>query len=194
MNRHGRIPGSEDHRPESRELGDLADSVWDHPETAFTEFVSAGLLADYLEKEGFAVTRGVADIPTAFTARYGSGRPVIGLLGEFDALSGLSQKAGVAEPCPLEPGGNGHGCGHNLLGVGALAAALAVKQYLQRTGAARHRPLLWLSRRGRGQRQGFHGPQRHFRAAGLCPQLAPGRGHPCDAERLFGQYPGAVHL
>ena len=118
------------------ELGDLADSVWDHPETAFTEFVSAGLLADYLEKEGFAVTRGVADIPTAFTARYGSGRPVIGLLGEFDALSGLSQKAGVAEPCPLEPGGNGHGCGHNLLGVGALAAALAVKQYLQRTGAA----------------------------------------------------------
>lgn len=115
-------------------LGALADGVWEHPETAFTEFVSAGLLADFLEKEGFAVTRGVADIPTAFSARYGSGRPVIGLLGEFDALSGLSQKAGVAQPCPLEAGGNGHGCGHNLLGVGSLAAALAVKQYLQRTG------------------------------------------------------------
>ena len=117
-------------------LGALADGVWEHPETAFTEFVSAGLLADSLEKEGFAVTRGVADIPTAFSARYGSGRPVIGLLGEFDALSGLSQKAGVAQPCPLEAGGNGHGCGHNLLGVGSLAAALAVKQYLQRTGAS----------------------------------------------------------
>ena len=117
-------------------LGALADGVWEHPETAFTEFVSAGLLADFLEKEGFAVTRGVADIPTAFSARYGSGRPVIGLLGEFDALSGLSQKAGVAQPCPLEAGGNGHGCGHNLLGVGSLAAALAVKQYLQRTGAS----------------------------------------------------------
>lgn len=118
------------------ELSALADGVWEHPETAFTEFVSAGLLADYLEKEGFDVTRGVAEIPTAFSARYGSGKPVIGLLGEFDALSGLSQKAGLAEPCPLEAGGNGHGCGHNLLGVGSLAAALAVKRYLERTGAA----------------------------------------------------------
>jgi len=65
---------------------------------------------------------------------FGKGRPVIGILGEFDALSGLSQKAGATEPCPLVDGGNGHGCGHNLLGAGALAAAVAVKQYLQSTG------------------------------------------------------------
>lgn len=115
-------------------LGELADGVWDHPETAFTEFVSAGLLEDYLEKEGFTVKRGIADIPTAFSASFGSGKPVIGLLGEFDALSGLSQKAGIAEKCPLEADGNGHGCGHNLLGVGAISAALAVKHYLERTG------------------------------------------------------------
>lgn len=121
---------------QARALDDLSDGIWDHPETAFTETVSAGLLEDYLERQGFAVTRGVADIPTAFTARYGSGKPVIGFLGEFDALSGLSQQEGLDRPCPLVPDGNGHGCGHNLLGVGTAAAALAVKHYLERTGAS----------------------------------------------------------
>ena len=65
---------------------------------------------------------------------YGHGKPVIGFLGEFDALSGLSQTAGIAEKCPLVPGGNGHGCGHNLLGAGCLAGAMGMKKYLEETG------------------------------------------------------------
>lgn len=77
------------------EFAALSDAIWDYAELAFTEHQSAEALCRQLEKEGFAVTRGVAGIETAFTARYGSGKPVIGILGEFDALSGLSQKAAV---------------------------------------------------------------------------------------------------
>ena len=84
-----------------------------------------------LEKEGFTVETPVAGIQTAFKASYGSGKPVIGILAEFDALSGLSQEAGAAERRELVPGGNGHGCGHNMLGAGSLAAAFAVKKYLE---------------------------------------------------------------
>lgn len=108
----------------------ISKYVWEHPETRYEEFESAAFLADELEKEGFSVERGVAGIKTAFVATYGEGKPVIGFLGEFDALSGLSQKAGSLQKEPLEPGGIGHGCGHNLLGTGSLAAAYAVKAYL----------------------------------------------------------------
>jgi len=80
-----------------------------------------------LETAGFAVNRGIAEIPTAFVASYGSSKPVIAILGEFDALPGLSQEV-VSHQQPVETGGNGHGCGHNLLGVGSLAAAMAVKE------------------------------------------------------------------
>ena len=109
----------------------LSDAIWDCPETRFSETVSAALLADALEQQGFAVERGVGGIATAFIASYGSGKPVIALLGEYDALAGMSQQAGIARPQPLNPGGNGHGCGHNLLGTAALAAACAVKIWLQ---------------------------------------------------------------
>ena len=112
-------------------LFSVSDSIWDHPETDYTETVSSGILMDALKKEGFTVTSGLAGIPTAFSGSYGSGSPVIGILGEFDALSGLSQKACATEKEALEPGGNGHGCGHNLLGTGSLAAAIAVKEYLK---------------------------------------------------------------
>lgn len=115
----------------AEEIYQVSDGIWDHPETAFSEHVSAKLLTDFLKKEGFAVTMPAYGIETAFCARYGSGKPVIGLLGEFDALSGLSQKADVFCKEELVPGGNGHGCGHNLLGAGALAAALAVKAYIE---------------------------------------------------------------
>lgn len=108
----------------------ISQYVWEHPETRYEEFESAAFLADELEKEGFSVERGVAGIETAFVASYGEGKPVIGFLGEFDALSGLSQKANSTQQEPLEPGGIGHGCGHNLLGTGSLAAAYAVKAYL----------------------------------------------------------------
>ena len=78
----------------SDKLFKLADDIWHVPETCFTEFKSAKYLCDALRSEGFDVKENVADIKTAFTATYGSGKPVIGILGEFDALSGLSQKAG----------------------------------------------------------------------------------------------------
>lgn len=78
---------------------------------------------------------GVCSISTAFVASYGSGRPIIGILAEYDALSGLSQLGGSIKKQELTPGGTGHGCGHNLLGAGALAAALGIKHYLQQSGA-----------------------------------------------------------
>ena len=109
----------------------LSDEIWGFAETAFSEHQSVKALTDYLKAEGFTVTDHAYGVDTAFTAEFGHGKPRIGILGEFDALSGLSQKAGVTEKDPLVPGANGHGCGHNLLGVGSVAAALAVKKYLE---------------------------------------------------------------
>ena len=109
----------------------LSDYIWENPETAFQENKSSEALCSALEDNGFSVTRGVANIPTAFTGTWGNGKPVIGFLGEFDALSGLSQVPGLSCQKPLVPGGNGHGCGHHLLGVGSLLAAVHVKEYLE---------------------------------------------------------------
>lgn len=103
-------------------LEDVANYLWDHPETAFTEFQSAAYLCDALRKEGFTVKENLAGIQTAFSGTYGSGKPVIGILGEFDALSGLSQEAGCPEKKSIG-GQNGHGCGHHLYAAGALCAA-----------------------------------------------------------------------
>lgn len=115
-------------------LNDIADYLWENPETAFTEYCSAAKLTQVLRDEGFRVEEGLAGIKTAFSGSFGSGRPVIGILGEFDALSGLGQVAGVTEHTPNgQP--CGQGCGHNLLGVGALGAAFAVKRWLEQTGA-----------------------------------------------------------
>ena len=113
---------------------ELADEIWDHPELSLKEFRAADLYCRKLHELGFEVTEKLCGIETAFCGRFGSGKPVIGILGEFDALSGLSQEAGSTEAKPLIPGGNGHGCGHNLLGVGSLAAACAVKEWLEKTG------------------------------------------------------------
>ena len=112
----------------------LADDIWDNPETAFAEMKSAALQIEALKKLGFEVTEELAGIKTAFSGRYGSGKPVIGVLGEFDALSGLSQKADSAMKEAIVPGENGHGCGHNLLGVGAMAAAYGIMKYLKKSG------------------------------------------------------------
>ena len=112
----------------------LSDTIWENPELSLKETASAALYCEKLRELGFRVEQGLCGIETAFSGSYGKGRPVIGILGEFDALSGLSQKAGVAEPEALVPGGCGHGCGHNLLGVGSLAAAVAVKRYLELSG------------------------------------------------------------
>ncbi len=111
------------------ELVNVADQVWAFAETALREHRSAALLADFTEAHGFTVQRGVAGMPTAFVASYGSGRPVIGILGEYDALPGLSQKAQPTKE-PLVAGAPGHGCGHNLLGTASLGAALALKELI----------------------------------------------------------------
>ncbi|HGA2977134.1 TPA: M20 family metallopeptidase [Klebsiella aerogenes] len=114
----------------------IADDIWDHPETRFQEFWSAARLADALEAEGFQLSRHAGGIPNAFIASFGEGKPVIALLGEFDALAGLSQQAHSAEPTSATPGKNGHGCGHNLLGTAAFAAVVAAKQWLQQHGGS----------------------------------------------------------
>lgn len=112
-------------------LFSLSDAIFDRPETAFREYFAAGLLCDALRREGFRVTEAIGGLPTAFCGRFGEGKPVIGILGEYDALPGMSQRAGIAHPEPVEAGAAGHGCGHNLLGVGSLAAVIAVKDYLE---------------------------------------------------------------
>ncbi len=111
-------------------LTTLSDKIWAYEEEAFQETQSAQALADYAKANGFKVTQGVADIPTALVAEYGSGKPIIGILGEFDALPGLSQKT-VPHKDPLNEGGAGHGCGHNLFGVASLGAAVAVKELIE---------------------------------------------------------------
>ena len=108
-------------------LKSVADKIWSFAEIRYEETKSAALLADELEKSGFAVTRNAGNIETAFVATYGEGQPVVAILGEFDALTGLSQRGGVAGYDPIVEGGNGHGCGHNLLGTGSLAAILALR-------------------------------------------------------------------
>ena len=139
-----------------------SDAIWDHPEVNFHEDFASETLIRLLRENGFAVETGLCGLPNAFRAQYGGGTPVIAFLGEFDALSALSQKAGCAvrEPVqsgapviallgefdalsalsqkagcavrePVQGGAPGHGCGHNLLGVGALAAAVAVKELIE---------------------------------------------------------------
>ncbi len=111
------------------ELLSLADQVWDFAELGLRETRSAALLAGFLEEQGFALERGVAGMPTAFVASYGEGRPVVGIFGEYDALPGLSQQAAPRRAAVVE-GAPGQGCGHNLLGAGALGAALATKELI----------------------------------------------------------------
>ena len=113
-----------------KELTALSDQIWEFAETALKEYRSAGVLADYAEAQGFEVQRGVGGLPTAFIATYGSGKPIIGILGEYDALPGLSQKV-KSEQEALIDGAAGHGCGHNLFGVGSLGAALAIKELIE---------------------------------------------------------------
>lgn len=111
-----------------------ADEIWGYAETAFREHRSMEAQIRLLESEGFTVERGTGNVETAFCGSWGSGQPVIAFLGEFDALAGLSQKAGVDHKEPLVPGGNGHGCGHNLLGVASIAAAAALKHVMAECG------------------------------------------------------------
>ena len=110
-----------------KELIKISDAIWHNAELALEEYKSSKILADYAEKNGLSVQRGVAGMPTAFIATYGSGRPRIGILGEFDANAGISQKAQSKKEALIE-GNPGHGCGHNLFGTASLGAAIAIKE------------------------------------------------------------------
>ncbi len=112
----------------------LSDRVWDMPELCYAEVRSCAEHTAMLQAKGFRVTEGVAGIPTAVMGEAGEEGPVIAILGEYDALPGLSQEAGVAEQKPLPGPGFGHGCGHNLLGSASMLAATAVKDYLHANG------------------------------------------------------------
>lgn len=111
---------------------EVANSIWEHSELRFNEYKSSALLMQTLEAEGFDIETNIGGLPTAFVASWGNGKPVISFLGEYDALSGLHQEGGITEKKSDNPNGNGHGCGHNLLGTGSLAGAIATKEYMER--------------------------------------------------------------
>ena len=122
-------------------LTELSLKIWGFAEAGFCEEKSAAAQIAFLETEGFRITPNIANIPTAFIAEYGSGKPILGYLGEYDALPRLSQKAMTTVKEPITVGAPGHGCGHNLLGTGALGAALLVKDAIDAgltTGTVRY--------------------------------------------------------
>ena len=113
-----------------KELTSISDNIWSYAELSLAEHQSSKALSDYAEKNGFKVERGVAGMPTAIVATYGSGRPRIGILGEFDANAGISQKKQPTKEARIA-GAPGHGCGHNLFGTGSLGAAIAIKELME---------------------------------------------------------------
>ena len=118
---------------ESERTSRVAREIWELAELGYLETQSSGLLVDELQREGFSIQPGVAGIPTAFVAEWGSGGPVIGLLAEFDALPGINQSTSPNRD-PIEGKHAGHACGHNLFGAGSLTAAIAIRNWLEATG------------------------------------------------------------
>ena len=155
---------------------EMSDRVWDTPELAYGEHRSAATHLAMLEQEGFRITRDVAGIPTALMAEAGEEGPVIAILGEYDALPGLSQEAGVAAPRPI-PGqdGIGHGCGHNLLGAAAMLAASSVKDWLAAQGIKGRVRYYGLPGGGRRGGQGVHGSCRRVQRCRRRDLLASGQ-------------------
>ena len=115
------------------EFIELSKQIWERPELGLEEIFAFGSISKKLEKAGFFIQKNIGGMPTAFTATWGEGRPVIGVLGEYDALPGLSQSA-TAKRDPVVEGGPGHGCGHNNVGVGTMAAAVAAKEAMKQGG------------------------------------------------------------
>jgi aminobenzoyl-glutamate utilization protein B len=114
-----------------KKYGKISDAIWNYAELPMQEFKSSAILIKALEEEGFNVDKGVAGMPTCFVATWGSGKPVIGILGEFDALPMISQKALTPVQAPLVTGAPGHGCGHNMMGTAGIAAIIAVKRSME---------------------------------------------------------------
>jgi aminobenzoyl-glutamate utilization protein B len=112
---------------------DMSDDIWAHPQVALAETYACQLQSEFLAKEGFDIKSNVGGMPTAFYGEWGSGSPIIGFLGEYDALPNLSQTASTSQK-QVVAGGPGHGCGHNMLGTASLAAAVALKSWLEESG------------------------------------------------------------
>lgn len=117
----------------AKEYENIAKSIWNFAEVGYQEEKSSKLLKETLSNEGFSISSGVANIPTAFVAEYGSGKPIIGILAEFDALPGISQEVSTGRK-PILDKGAGHACGHHLFGTASTAAAIGVKDYLKSNG------------------------------------------------------------
>ena len=169
-------------------LWPMSDTLWDHPETGFHERYAAELYGKTLEQEGFQVERELAGIPTAFSGTYGQGGPVIGFLGEFDALPGLSQAAGADEKRPVEENGPGHGCGHNLLGVGSLAAAIALKHYLQDSGLPGTVKFFGCPAEENGSGKGFMARDGVFNGVDIAFSWHPGEVNSVSTESTMANY------
>ncbi len=158
---------------ESAAFARMADEIWSHPEIAFHERLASELQAAYLRVARLPRAPGPRGHRRPRSSPNGApGRPVIGLLGEYDALAGLSQKR-QPTPMPEVEGGPGHGCGHNLLGTACVASAAALRRWLEATGRAGNGPLLRLPGGRAGDRQGLHGPRRRLLRPGRRAQLAP---------------------
>ncbi len=115
-----------------KKYGTISDAIWNYAELGMQEYKSSALLIKTLEEEGFSVEKGVAGMPTCFVASWGSGKPVIGVLGEYDALPMISQKPLNFVQSPLVEGAPGHGCGHNMMGTAGIAAVIAVKRSMEK--------------------------------------------------------------
>ena len=116
------------------EICGIADTIWENPELGYQEHKAVKLLTDKLKEHGFSIQVGLAGMPTAFRATYGDSAPHMGILAEYDALSGMSQEGCIAEKKSIPGLDQAHGCGHNLFAAGSYAAALAVKSYIEETG------------------------------------------------------------
>lgn len=172
----------------------MSDELWDHPEIGFHEQFAAELYCRTLEREGFRVERNLAGIETAFSGTFGQGSPVIGFLGEFDALPGLSQEAGIMEQKPVETDGAGHGCGHNLLGVGSMAAAVALKEYLQNTGKAGTVKFFGCPAEEGGSGKGFMARDGVFQGVDIAFSWHPGDVNAVSTESTMANYQICYHF
>ncbi len=140
----------------------MSDRIWGFAEPRFQEYDSSRLQQEYLKARGFSIRADLAGEETAFIAEYGSGKPVLAFLGEFDALSSLEQEADSTERRPVPGKTNGHGCGHHLLGTAAVAASDALKNLYGVPWTSGHHPVLRLSGRGKCRRKGVSGAGRLF--------------------------------
>lgn len=175
------------------EYSQVAREIWSFAELGYQEQKSAALLQSKLSEAGFKVESGVAGLPTAFVATYGSGGPVIGILAEFDALPGLSQDT-VPYRKPLLEGGSGHGCGHNLFGTASVAAAIALKDHLLKTGQAGTVKLYGTPAEEGGAGKVFMAREGYFKGVDIVLHWHPGATNAANAESCLAMVSGTFRF